>query len=493
MADPVSAQVTVVDDDRSVASIESLAASTIVEGNEGSTVYAFEIVLDQAPASAQTVSWSVVGSGAAPVDGADFLGGTLPSGSASFAAGETRQRVEIRIAGDTLAESNEGFTVQLNSGSSRVDLSSTRRSISPTIQSDEGAPVIGKVYHWKSHALISDVDVIAIDQRDVDPSLSRGLDLRQASFDPASGQVTVELWLNPQTPIESFDIKIAATAGSASLEFISALDSNWVTLINDEITDEILVGSFLSNLSFPINAPRLIGTVTVEATSADLPPGIDFLEIAINGDLQPDLSLGQLQSRSNTSGVYALGREDSHSGEYKLTALRALDPSELPGAITSADAMAALKLALGRNPNADPDGPGPLQPLPVSPYQWIAADIDRDGKVTRGDAQEILRIAQGRPAAAGSSPDWILIDELADLSSITGHSVTVPSLGQVAVGDIPQTRNLVGLLRGDIDGNWDQPISSSALDRTYFVALAASYPEVIELSQFGINGAVISA
>jgi hypothetical protein len=129
----------------------------------------------------------------------------------------------------------------------------------------------------------------------------------------------------------------------------------------------------------------------------------------------------------------------------------------------------------------------------VSPYQWIAADIDRDGKVTRGDAQEILRIAQGRPAAAGSSPDWILIDELADLSSITGHSVTVPSLGQVAVGDIPQTRNLVGLLRGDIDGNWDQPISSSALDRTYFVALAASYPEVIELSQFGINGAVISA
>jgi hypothetical protein len=493
MADPVSAQVTVVDDDRSVASIESLAASTIVEGNEGSTVYAFEIVLDQAPASAQTVSWSVVGSGAAPADGADFLGGALPSGSASFAAGETRQRVEIRIAGDTLAESNEGFTVQLNSGSSRVDLSSTRGSISPTIQSDEGAPVIGKAYHWKSHALISDVDVIAIDQRDVDPSLSRGLDLRQASFDPASGQVTVELWLNPQTPIESFDIKIAATAGSASLEFISALDSNWVTLINDEITDEILVGSFLSNLSFPINAPRLIGTVTVEATSADLPPGIDFLEIAINGDLQPDLSLGQLQSRSNTSGVYALGREDSHSGEYKLTALRALDPSELPGAITSADAMAALKLALGRNPNADPDGPGPLQPLPVSPYQWIAADIDRDGKVTRGDAQEILRIAQGRPAAAGSSPDWILIDELADLSSITGHSVTVPSLGQVAVGDVPQTRNLVGLLRGDIDGNWDQPISSSALDRTYFVALAASYPEVIELSQFGINGAVISA
>jgi hypothetical protein len=71
--------------------------------------------------------------------------------------------------------------------------------------------------------------------------------------------------------------------------------------------------------------------------------------------------------------------------------------------------------------------------------------------------------------------------------------VTVPSLGQVAVGDVPQTRNLVGLLRGDIDGNWDQPISSSALDRTYFVALAASYPEVIELSQFGINGAVISA
>lgn len=103
------------------------------------------------------MSWSVVGSGAAPADGADFLGGALPSGSASFAASETRQRVEIRIAGDTLAESNEGFTVQLNSGSSRVDLSSTRGSISPTIQSDEGAPVIGKAYHWKSHALISDV------------------------------------------------------------------------------------------------------------------------------------------------------------------------------------------------------------------------------------------------------------------------------------------------------------------------------------------------
>jgi hypothetical protein len=45
---------------------------------------------------------------------ADFVGGMLPSGTVSFAAGETGKTVTVNVAGDTAMEADEGFTVTLS-------------------------------------------------------------------------------------------------------------------------------------------------------------------------------------------------------------------------------------------------------------------------------------------------------------------------------------------------------------------------------------------
>src|SRR5262249_14424025 len=61
--------------------------------------------------SAVSALWAVTG---AAVNGADFVGGVLPTGTVSFAAGETSKVITIDVAGDTAVEAKEVFTVRLS-------------------------------------------------------------------------------------------------------------------------------------------------------------------------------------------------------------------------------------------------------------------------------------------------------------------------------------------------------------------------------------------
>src|SRR5205814_1137059 len=70
-------------------------------------------------------------------DGADFTGGVLPSGIVSFAAGETSQVISIDVAGDTLVESNEAFTVKLSNPSAGTVLGTA--TASGTIRNDDAS------------------------------------------------------------------------------------------------------------------------------------------------------------------------------------------------------------------------------------------------------------------------------------------------------------------------------------------------------------------
>ncbi|MDB5446834.1 MAG: hypothetical protein JWQ97_2151 [Phenylobacterium sp.] len=96
----------------------SLAATDAVkaEGNSGSTAFTFTVTRSGGLSGATTADWAVTGSGAAPADAADFSGG-LPSGHVSFAAGESSTNVTVNVAGDTVFEADEGFTVTLSNAS----------------------------------------------------------------------------------------------------------------------------------------------------------------------------------------------------------------------------------------------------------------------------------------------------------------------------------------------------------------------------------------
>ena len=84
--------------------------------------FTFTITRTGDTGSAHSVSWSLAGSGANPASASDFVGNVLPSGTVSFAAGETSKTITVNVAGDTVVESDEGFTVTLSNPSTGATL-----------------------------------------------------------------------------------------------------------------------------------------------------------------------------------------------------------------------------------------------------------------------------------------------------------------------------------------------------------------------------------
>lgn len=122
-------------------------------------------------------------------------------------------------------------------------------------------------------------------------------------------------------------------------------------------------------------------------------------------------ALASLQTATTSAdGSYALSIPDE--GAYRVQATKSLTALETDDVISAADALAALKLSVGINPNSDPDGTGPLTAPPVSPYQFLAADVNSDGRVSASDALAILKMAVNRSDAPARQ--WLFVNEAYD-------------------------------------------------------------------------------
>jgi hypothetical protein len=109
------------------------------EGDVGSTGFTFDLTRTGATTGTASVNWAVTSSGGSPANGADFFGGTLPSGTANFGAGESETQVTVNVQGDQMVEPDEGFTVILsNPPPAHVLGNSTETG---TIQNDDSATV----------------------------------------------------------------------------------------------------------------------------------------------------------------------------------------------------------------------------------------------------------------------------------------------------------------------------------------------------------------
>jgi Ca2+-binding RTX toxin-like protein len=107
------------------------------EGGSGSTAFTFTVTRSGDTSGTSSASWAVSGGSA---NGADFTGGAYPSGSVSFAKGETSKTITINVAGDTIVESDDSFTVTLKNPSGAT-LKTT--SATGVIRNDDvAAPVL---------------------------------------------------------------------------------------------------------------------------------------------------------------------------------------------------------------------------------------------------------------------------------------------------------------------------------------------------------------
>ncbi|MCL4206381.1 MAG: hypothetical protein KJ000_28200, partial [Pirellulaceae bacterium] len=151
--DPVDGVFTIADP---VAELSIVAADADrPEGNSGTTPFTFTVTRAGLTTGTTIVDYTVTGSGASPANAADF-GGSLPSGQITFAPDETSKTLIINVSGDTLVESDEGFTVTLSdasggalittpaaSGTIRNDDTEVTLNVVPAaVQEDGGTPLV---------------------------------------------------------------------------------------------------------------------------------------------------------------------------------------------------------------------------------------------------------------------------------------------------------------------------------------------------------------
>ncbi|WP_350284985.1 Calx-beta domain-containing protein [uncultured Croceitalea sp.] len=102
---------TIQNDDSSI----SLAGNvTQVEGTGGNSAFEFTVNRTGDLSGASSVNYAVTGSGGSPATATDFVGGTLPTGTVSFAANSGSEIITVSVNGDAVVEPDETFTVTLN-------------------------------------------------------------------------------------------------------------------------------------------------------------------------------------------------------------------------------------------------------------------------------------------------------------------------------------------------------------------------------------------
>jgi hypothetical protein len=155
------------------------------------------------------------------------------------------------------------------------------------------------------------------------------------------------------------------------------------------------------------------------------------------------------EANANAEGQWSIPQLDFNT--YALKASRTHATTD-HSSVTAADVLSALKLSVGRNPNADPDGPGNLVAPAISPYQLLASEVTGDGVVRPDDALRIMRAAL-KPEASPIS-HWAFIAEGQNLSGVSRHAASVDPAPAVSVVHSTAS-DWIGILLGDVDGSWN--------------------------------------
>jgi hypothetical protein len=191
----------------------------------------------------------------------------------------------------------------------------------------------------------------------------------------------------------------------------------------------------------------------------DIQANVSFWKSGANGQ-KPNIagvSLSKgLESGTSTSqaGVTLHSVEDTEGADdgFMTLAPQASSPSNAKDAITLTDVLAALKIYLGK---ALPDSY-------TSPLNYVAADFDGNGTVNLTDVLTLLKYYLGKTTT--SAPAWVFVDA-ADFSTdgkrLTGANDQALNKTEATPHAIDQsfdsgheTVQIIGVLRGDVDGSW---------------------------------------
>ena len=377
------------------------------------------------------------------------------------------------------------FTVRASDGSLYADkaVAITVTDMVETVSGD----LHGVAYFWKpdstgKHVVLSGVSVNASGGAGPTEGANAPIQVKNIGWDTA-GHVTADVYAHVTSSMDAFDLNL--DLGSVSnASFTSALDSSWNVLGNASGASFFASGYSLTALG---SGDVKLGTLVFDTGSASsthiaVKSGTD---IALNNVAtgSTPFAFALAHSTTGSDGGYTLTALDP--GAYAVTASR--DVSDVGNAISASDALAALKLSVAINPNATVNG---VQPV-VSPFQFMAADVNGDGRITSSDALAILKMAVKYTGA--TTPQWMFVEDTRDFyddangvftltrtNASWDHGISAPVLGSI-------TEDLVGVLKGDVNGSWVAPAGSAHvedLSPTYFTDLVSKIHAPI--SEFGL-------
>lgn len=184
-----------------------------------------------------------------------------------------------------------------------------------------------------------------------------------------------------------------------------------------------------SAISGPPASGGVAGAITVNSQGVN--PALSDAEIRFTPDGNATISV-----QADGQGQFDLGLPTGTlAGQLDIVKTY----SNASGEITALDALQVLRIAVGLDPTWGP----------ATSENLIAADITRDGHVNALDALAILQVAVGMPTA--HEPEWVFLDQNADLSAITPTHVDYQTGTSTVALDGVIGADLTSILLGNLE------------------------------------------
>ncbi|MEB3318549.1 MAG: S8 family serine peptidase [Cyanobacteriota bacterium] len=400
----------------------------LAEGQSGVTPFVFKLTRHGNTTGQATVSWNVAGAGPNPVDGEDFVGPGLPSGTATFAPGETSQTITVLVASDTRQESSEDFIVSLRNPSDGGTLAAARSSATARILNDDGV------------ILAFDSAAITI------PSFGSALPFPSTlsvSSDSANvvSSVEVTLYNFYHNSLDDLDLLLVGPTGAKTLLMSDAGGANPV----DGIT---LTFSAQAAAPVPDHDPLSTGSWLpmnhFSEDDFDLPPNDLFDSLAPAGPYVADLSVF---NGTNPTGDWKLFvKDDATDAAGKIIDGWSLTIHTQPTKPSVSLAVSPDRVMEDGQPNLiyTFTRTGPAQnPLTVNYTVAGTATLDSDytGIATPGPTKEVT-------FASGATTATVIVNPRTD-TEVEGHETVALTLVESPAYSLGTVGAVVGTIQDD--------------------------------------------
>ncbi|MEI6638709.1 MAG: Ig-like domain-containing protein [Chlorobium sp.] len=299
--------------------------------------------------------------------------------------------------------------------------------------------LIGSARFWKTGAPISNVTST------LTPSASSGHPIEFRNIQTAAdGSRTIEIWeTSSRTDISDLSFDLALPTGSVpTWQAATTLPAGWTSVATTTVPAAFMLAG-LGSLTTPLSAGSVkLGTLTLSAPTNPSHFDLTLVMGSVGGTSISPFGIVPDATTTGSDGLYQ--HLDLVSDTYTLQTTKPIDATIRGHAVTSGDALAALKIALLINPNSDGS--------PVSPYQYLAADVNKDGRVTSGDALNILKMAIQYPGAPTN--EWLFEEQSVGSETMSRTAVHWPVVDLSIPLDHNMTLDLIGIVKGDINGSW---------------------------------------